>query len=160
MIHRLDIRVIATDEKSTKFDFFVDEEQLDSRFGINRLTNIAFTDFDLDLFEVDAVRFPGYNRLEIVKRAINIFLGKEPASNQLETGRVVLYRCHCGSDYCGVISFQLKIEEDYIYWIDIRHEIDGTWGPDDLDITVIPELKFERPAYERLLNAFAEKYCF
>jgi hypothetical protein len=45
----------------------------------------------------------------------------EPA-NQFASGRLVLYGCHCGCDYCGVVSCMAKREHGKLIWSDIRGE--------------------------------------
>lgn len=50
---------------------------------------------------------------------------QQPSSNQLGTGRVVLYRCHCGSDYCGVVSCGIVDRGDSIEWENISFEDDS-----------------------------------
>lgn len=50
---------------------------------------------------------------------------QQPSSNQLGTGRVVLYRCHCGSDYCGVVSCGIVDRGDSIEWQNISFEDDS-----------------------------------
>lgn len=109
---------------------------------------MAYCDFDLDIFQVDRSRFPHYDRKKINKRAVYVFLGKEKASNQFGSDRIVLYRCHCGCDYCGVISFELQIEADLIIWKDIRYEEEDGLGSLDRKINVIKELRFDRAAYQ------------
>jgi hypothetical protein len=48
--------------------------------------------------------------------------GLAEPDNQLDSGRLVLYGCHCGCDYDGVISCMVKREDDRVIWSDIRGE--------------------------------------
>ncbi len=59
---------------------------------------------------------------------IDAFLGDRPASNQFGSGRLVLYRCHCGCDYCGVVSCALEIEDHKVTWSKIAFETDNASG--------------------------------
>ncbi|WP_378181161.1 hypothetical protein [Aquimarina sp. SS2-1] len=103
----------------TAFDIFVNQQQLSKKLGIDRF-DMAYCDVDLDTFEVDTTKFPDYNRKQINTNAVSRFLGNSNPTNQFGTDRIVLYRCHCGSDYCGVISFRLEKQGDVILWKDIR----------------------------------------
>jgi hypothetical protein len=48
--------------------------------------------------------------------------GLSKPSNQFASGRLILYGCHCGCDYCGVISCVATCEDDMLVWGDIRGE--------------------------------------
>ena len=48
--------------------------------------------------------------------------GLSKPSNQFASGRLILYGCHCGCDYCGVISCLARREDDMLIWSDIRGE--------------------------------------
>lgn len=114
--------------------------------GLNRLTDMRFCGFDLDIFEADKNQFPDYDRIKSVKQKINEFLLKEKPFNQFETERIALYRCHCGSDCCGVITFKIDVDDAYIYWKDIRFELDDETETDD--VKSITKLQFEKQHIE------------
>ena len=48
--------------------------------------------------------------------------GAATGCNQFGTGRVVLYGCHCGCDYCGVISARVERSGGVVRWIDVGYE--------------------------------------
>lgn len=56
------------------------------------------------------------------KRLLSTFLGDERPLNQFDSGRIVLYRCHCGCDECGVISCRLAFCDDRVVWQDLTYE--------------------------------------
>lgn len=120
--NKFELRIIQKAKDKICFDFFIDEIQLSKQLGFDRLENMEFSNFDLDNFTVDKEKFPNYNRKEIINRSVNGFLGLETPFNQFGTERLVLYRCHCGCDYCGVISCKINLDEDFIYWTDMRYE--------------------------------------
>ena len=157
-MNTLEIRVIQTTGKNIKFDFFVDTVQLSKTLGVDRLQDMQYASFDLDIFEVDAERFPSYNRLEVIKQALKAFLGMEKPQNQWGSDRIVLYRCHCGCDYCGVISFAILLTHEYVYWSDLRLEGEHENGEKEI-IETLTELKFTRENYENVFNEFYTLYC-
>src|SRR5438445_6911950 len=44
---------------------------------------------------------------------------REP-QNQFGTNRFVLYRCHCGCDYCGVLSCRILRTAAAVVWRDLH----------------------------------------
>ena len=154
---KIEIRAVDTTGKAGRFNFFIDNIALDSMLNINRLTDMRFSDFDLDILEVDIQKFPGYNRLDIVKQAISIFSGITKPNNQFLTDRIVVYRCHCGSDYCGVISLKIDFDDKYVYWTDIRFEIDDNSRLEN--VKPIKMFQFDKNEYSREFNRYLEKYC-
>ncbi len=77
---------------------------------------------------------------------------RQPSSNQFGTGRVVLYRCHCGSDYCGVVSCGIVDRGDSIEWRNISFEDDSgihTSGHSAVWPNLLPieKLVFDKEAY-------------
>lgn len=101
----------------------------------------------------------GMTFLDSVKAArenqLQGFLGLCVSFNQFGSGRFVLYRCHCGSDYCGVISCELEVEGDRVCWRDIRYETDPDHEeePDEMD-HVIPALYFDLAQYRASVHHF------
>ncbi len=74
-------------------------------------------------------------------------LGLAPASNQFGSGRVVLYGCHCGCDYCGVVSARVRRGRDLLFWSEL--------GPEDDEGTVGGlEFSFSIPACEAAVLRF------
>lgn len=156
MSNRLEINSIEQKNDDYKFDFFIDGIQLDKILGINRLTDTRFCEFDLDIFKSDKSKFPDYDRKTVIRNKINEFIGKEKAFNQFQTERIVLYRCHCGCDYCGIISFEIEFNDDYIFWKDIRFELDDESQTND--VKSIEILQFSRKQYFEEFNEFMNKY--
>jgi hypothetical protein len=70
----------------------------------------------------------GRTRFEDSQQGVNRFvgglLGEQVPQNQFGTGRLVLFGCHCGCDYCGVISCEVLKEGDSLLWRNIGHESD------------------------------------
>jgi|GEM_PF-1263431 len=93
-------------------EIFIDERPLAHWLGYVRHLGNCHTDID--------PRTPAKRRA--AARAIH--LGLEPADNQNESGRLVLYRCHCGCDYCGVVSCELKFDGDHVVWDRLTYEND------------------------------------
>ena len=55
---------------------------------------------------------------------IDVLAGNAPPHNQFGTPRAVLYRCHCGCDYCGVISCAISRSGQTITWGRLGYEND------------------------------------
>jgi len=138
-----EIKIIQKSERGVNFDFFIDKIQLSELLGFERLENMEFCNFDLDS-----------NRKKVIERSIKGFLGTEPPFNQFETERIVLYRCHCGCDYCGVISCKIRIEEEFVFWEDLRYENDDK--EEHEYVKMIDILKFKRKEY---FDAFTNYEC-
>jgi hypothetical protein len=131
----------------------------------------ALTDFWIDgrsLAETlgVAARRPwyGYTRFDFNPRAQEQFklelLGRIVPSNQFDSQRLVLFGCHCGADYCRVISCRLEADERTVRWLEFAEERDGFESPSILEpIDGLPlewrALTFERAAYERTVLEFA-----
>ncbi|WP_163785454.1 hypothetical protein [Proteus mirabilis] len=79
--------------------------------GFDRQTDWRFLDFDFEIKIVEKDNKPKNNRNKIIYSKAEQYLGIKPVYSQLENNRLVLYRCHCGSDYCSVISCTLDITE-------------------------------------------------
>lgn len=156
MINQFEIKIIEQTPDNLKFDFFIDEIELDKTLGINRLTDKRFCDFDLDIFNSDKLKFPDYDRKSIIRKKINEFTSIEKPFNQFQTDRIVLYRCHCGCDYCGIISFEIEFSDNYIFWKDIRFELDDE--SETNDVKSIEILQFSKKQYFEEFNEFISKY--
>ncbi len=91
-------------------EIFIDDRPLAHWLGIKR--DLGNYGSDLDPAQSPALR----------ARGLALFLGREPSCNQNGSGRHVLYRCHCGSDYCGVISCVLEFDGDHVVWRQITFE--------------------------------------
>ncbi|WP_378174045.1 hypothetical protein [Aquimarina sp. SS2-1] len=161
MKNNFEIREVKKDDKKISFDFFIDGKALSELLNINRF-DLAYCDFDLDILEMDTDKFPKYDRAKVNKNAVAQFLGINQPSNQFDTTRIVLYRCHCGSDYCGVISCNLVKQDDVIIWKGITYENDDFEYDKEIansGIKPITELKFARREYELEFENYLEKYC-
>jgi hypothetical protein len=119
-------------------EIFVDERPLSEKIRIGR--GLAYSNCDFS-----------YDNPEILSAAIDRYTGKRSPSNQFGSKRIVLYRCHCGVDYCGVVSFSLVEEEYFIVWRNLSRESED--GVEDaaalqLDgVQFIEELRFEKAQY-------------
>ncbi|EZH75867.1 hypothetical protein ATO12_03495 [Aquimarina atlantica] len=161
MKNHFEIKEVKKDKERIYFDFFIDKKALSERLSINRF-DLSYCDFDLDTFEVDKFKFPNYDRSKVNKNAVFQFLGNHKPLNQFKTNRIVLYRCHCGCDYCGVISFNLEKQDDLIVWKDITYEDDDFEYEEEMGnigIKPIKELMFDRRAYELAFENYLKKYC-
>lgn len=116
-VHRLRIGSVALEYRIEERDYkveigewFIDERPLADWLGSVRHLGNCHTDFD-----------PGTSapRRAWAREA---FLGLTPADNQLGSGRLVLYRCHCGSDYCGVVSCLASFDGDRVVWDRLAYE--------------------------------------
>ena len=101
-------------------ELFIDERPLAHWLGLSR--DLSNSDTDLDPALPPA----------LAERGRAAFLGLQPAHNQFGSGRLVLYRCHCGNDYCGVISCALEFDGDHVVWQQVTLEDDDgpMSGPD------------------------------
>jgi hypothetical protein len=120
-------------------EIFVDEQPLSERMGIER--GLAFMNCDFI-----------YDDPEVLRQAIARYTGKEAPFNQFGSGRIVLYRCHCGCDLCGVISFSLVEEGELILWRDLSHETgegveDASTIERDYGFKFIEEIAFDKAQY-------------
>lgn len=85
---------------------------------------------------------------------IGQYTGAAPPLNQLGSGRVVLYRCHCGADDCGVISFSLCLRAGRVLWRKLAYE-DGAGIVEENEVRLsghdnyrpIDEIAFDRAQY-------------
>lgn len=123
-------------------EFLIDDEPLAQHFKIwgNRPW-FGRTGFD--------------NDTDAIKRFARELLAELEPSNELESKRLVLYRCHCGSDYCGVISCQIIKENELIHWLDIREEVDE--GDAEILTSVkIEKISFDFKQYRESITAFLQ----
>lgn len=162
--NHLELRCIQQDADTQRadFNFYIDGKALDKWLGFEKQTDLRFSDFDLDFFVVDKARFPNYDRDKIIRSKIERYLGNKPVYTQLDNNRLVLYRCHCGSDYCSVISCDLEITEVQVKWNNIAYE-DGLDKEDALEldehgITPIEQLIFDRKQYQQIFNEYLAQY--
>lgn len=152
IINKLDINVLREQRGIINFDFFIDSQQLSPLLGFNRLETMEFADFDLDYFKMDEKISPDYKREDIIKIYLKRYLGIEIPRNQFGTERLVLYRCHCGCDYCGIISCNIVFEEKFVLWKDIRYE--NRPAQEHEDINPIDLLRFHRKEYFDAFNQY------
>lgn len=163
-INKLELYCIEhdADTQRTAFNFYIDGKALDEWLGFDKQTDWRFLDFDFDIIVVDKARFPNYDRHKIIHSKAEQYLGIKPIYTQLDNNRLVLYRCHCGSDYCSVISCDLEITDDYVKWNNIAYE-DGLDREDALELDehgIIPieQLIFNRKQYQQVFNEYLERY--
>jgi hypothetical protein len=121
-------------------EFFVDGESLSKRFGIAKARpwfgRTGFLDSE-----------------ENIQHFLKALLGKTEPSNQFGTKRLVLYRCHCGSDYCGVISCEVVKEETLIHWLDIREESDDN-DSETMTGVYLEKLSFDLKQYREAVTEY------
>lgn len=82
-------------------------------------------------------------------------------NNHLNNGRFVLYRCHCGCDYCGVISCKITRTETSVKWTDIYFgDEDGRFEDEasDSDSVLInlTEFEFDINEYDKVIDQFSK----
>lgn len=78
-------------------------------------------------------------------------LGKTSTMNGLGTNRVVLYRCHCACDHCGVFSTEIVIGKLTVQWKNIAWENEEYQTTFDSAIT----FTFFKPQYFKAIK----QYC-
>ncbi len=74
--------------------------------------------------------------------------GLREAVNQFGTKRFVLYKCHCGCDYCGILSCEIERRPDVVLWRDIRYEEQRYSG------RVINEYRFDPEQYDQAIERY------
>ena len=111
--------------------------------GVSR-TSLAYLLSSIDLASPDSLF---YSKEELLGRCRPI--------NQFQTNRIVLYGCHCGYDYCGVISFELVIADDQVIWQSIGHEDDDGV---DLEQNYLPQLCFAKEQYFQAVQSL-DTHC-
>jgi len=121
-------------------EFFIDDKPLSEILGIDR-NSLAFIDNDINSFYYKKKQ----QSKSIVKDYIEQCIGKKNPFNQFNSNRLVLYRCHCGCDYCGVISCRLNIKENIVIWEDVRYENED--NDDAMKIKNINDISFEKKQY-------------
>jgi hypothetical protein len=121
-------------------EFFIDGKSLAEHFGISKSR-------------------PWHGRTgflgseESIQYFVRELLGEAKPTNQLGTKRLVLYRCHCGSDYCSVISCKIVKEETLIYWLDIREE-SGEASEEILSNVRLEQLSFDLKQYQETVTKY------
>lgn len=134
-------------------EFVVDDQPLSKLLGIDRDLRTSQCDLDRQTREKLPVE---------TERMVMELCGRTTPLNQFGTCRTVLYRCHCGSDYCGVVSCQIVIAEQSVEWRKITFEDDQ--GPRESgadcgypNLAPIDLLTFEKGAYFHALRALSGK---
>lgn len=145
-IVKFEIKLIKKHKAQHFFDFYIDDKPLSKKLKIDRF-DLAYSNFDLDTLVIDKDKFPHYNRSIINKTAVSNFLGETKPMNQFRTNRIVIYRCHCGSDFCGVISFELLVKKNCVIWKNISYESDYLNNSSE-NIETLHQLVFNRNEYE------------
>jgi hypothetical protein len=96
------------------WDFLIDGRPLAQHLGVSRS--------DLDLCS-SPLEWGAYSRYRALLDDYGIQLtGTAPGDNQFLSGRVVLYTCHCGCHYCGVISARVERSAGVVRWLDVGSE--------------------------------------
>lgn len=121
-------------------DFAIDGELLSEKLGVDR-ANLLACNTPLDYGSLLSTALDEY---------ITALLGHAPAPNQFGTGRLVLYGCHCGCDYCGVVSCTTALKGNLIIWSDFGGE--EFWGR----VRRHPPITFHKPQLEAELSRFRD----
>lgn len=100
-------------------EFIIDDKSLCEWFGLGRNLANAYTELD-----VDKLRLGSF---------IRELKGEVTPSNQFGAPRLVLYRCHCGCDFCGVISTKIIVQENTVIWQNVGYENDDELDESELD---------------------------
>ena len=124
------------EHEASVVEFVINGEELSHILGIER-------DLDNSGCDLDPLMRDG-----ICREFVDILAGNIPPPNQFGTPRVVLYRCHCGCDYCGVISCALSKSGQTITWSGIGYE-------DDSSLESGPSYTFDLDAYMKEIKRFA-----
>ena len=140
------LRVELNGQSSTATitEFIINGRALIDWLGLERDLGNCESDLDKDMQE----RMP-----EISAHALLALQAQAPVINSLGSARVVLYRCHCGCDECGVISAQVLDLGHAIEWRDVALETpmgieDGASG------TPAPCFQFDKREYLLALQRF------
>ena len=139
---------------SVLFDILSDGRPMHEILDIDR-HNMIWSSNDVDWVDVDRQHFPQYSRLKLLEQSVAEFLGELAPGCQFDERRKVLYRCHCGSDYCGVISAEIECIGGRVYWRHIGYQDDDCLperGPPGRDGDVpdtVAEWVFDELEYRR-----------
>lgn len=100
-------------------EFLIDEKPLCDWLGIER---------DLGNCDTDLVGDKLY-----IGHFLRKLTGEAPPYNQLATPTVILYRCHCGCDDCGVVSAKIIITKTQVIWQNVGYEDDDDVEESEMD---------------------------
>ena len=100
-------------------EFIIDGKSLADWLEIERGLDNCYTELD-----IDKARFLHF---------ANQLIGETEPSNQFDTPRLVLYRCHCGCDYCGVVSAEIITHDNSITWQNVGYEDDDNMDESEMD---------------------------
>jgi hypothetical protein len=118
-----------------------------SEFMVDEMPLAQHFDFEGGRLWFGQTVFESSNALEI-----DMLRGNLAPSNQFDNARLVLYRCHCGNDLCGVISCEIERNGNKVIWRDIREETDQDSLP-DYDAEPITEFVFDTLQYDAAISA-------
>jgi hypothetical protein len=85
-------------------------------------------------------------------RFLSILSGTHEPVNQFGSRRTVLYRCHCGSDYCGVVSCDVNVSADKVDWSNVGVETDNNSIEGNLFF------RFDKKQYLSVLSQFGQQH--
>ena len=142
-----EVRGEVAAEPLVQTDFVVDGRTLAARFGF---------DAQRPWFGRTCFGDPPVQR----DRALLALRGLAEPQTQLRSGRFVIYRCHRGCDYCGVISCLIERRDSTLVWRDLRFEEKADEEEDTeppLYPLVIDELVFELTDYEAAIAQHVER---
>jgi hypothetical protein len=96
------------------WDFLIDGWPLAQHLGVSR------SGLDLCNSPLEWVAYSRYRA--VLADYARQLTGAAPGDNQFHSGRVVLYTCHCGCHYCGVISARVERSAGVVRWLDVGFE--------------------------------------
>jgi hypothetical protein len=100
------------------WDFLIDGRPLAEHLGLSRC-NLSLCSSPLEWAGTGAGTARYRDAVADYARQLT---GAAPGLNQFCSGRVVLYGCHCGCDYCGVISARAERSAKVVHWRDVGFE--------------------------------------
>lgn len=148
----LEYEIDGTQSTCELTEFVIDGKPLSKLLGIDR--DLRTSQCDLDGATINELPSKA-------ERMINELCNSAEPLNQFGTRRTVLYRCHCGSDYCGVVSCQVVALRQSVEWRDISFEDDQ--GPHRIgadcgypNLNPIELLTFDKFAYLQAIRRFSQ----
>jgi hypothetical protein len=146
--YKYEIDGVVQDEPAYQTDFIVDGKNLSKLFN----------------FENHRPWF-GLTEFESSNKSVNALKGLAPPVNQFDNGNFVLYRCHCGCDYCGVIACKIVRTSISVKWCNIYYgDEDGDYADDEEDqddddsiIVNVSNFEFSTIEYDSVIDAYQKK---
>lgn len=152
---QIDYKINDNIEHATVAEYYIGGKPLADILHIKRDLQFADTAFNM-LFPLPENGISVQTQASI-EESIKQFVGEIAPMNQFNSQRLVLYRCHCGSDYCGIISCAVHFTDTTVTWSDIAFEIDDTivqlYKEYNIDLSHVDTFVFDRVQYN---NTFSQ----